>query len=255
MATGRTLKRWSRVYADGYDLSGYAREIGPLSIEHDEADLTTIADGVKGVLPNHARIDIGELKGVMDNTETSGLHIVASGAGVARDVMVAQGIRAAPAQGDPAFCGKFMQLGYKQEEDSGAILVSLPFGAWDVADMINYRKAWGVLLHANSAATAANSAAGVDTLAATTAGGYMMYQVFAASGAGHTATLSVDDSANNSDFLALSDATTGEIDVGTAPVAGIIQIGTTATVRQYLRWQIALGTATSVTFAMAFVKG
>ena len=79
-----------------------------------------------------------------------------------------------------------------------------------------------------------------------------MYQVFAGDG---TATISVEDATTNSDanFAALTGATSGEIDFST-PTAGIVAIGRTATVRRYLRWQISLNTATTVTFALAFVR-
>ena len=76
----------------------------------------------------------------------------------------------------------------------------------------------------------------------------MVYQVLAGNG---TATISIDNSANNSAFTALSGATTGSINCAVVQ-HGIVALGVTATVRRYLRWQIALGTATSVTFALSF---
>ena len=38
------------------------------------------------------------------------------------------------------------------------------------------------------------------------------------------------------------------------PASGMVAISTTATVRRYLRWQISLGTATTATFALAFIR-
>lgn len=253
---GRTVKKWTKVYIAGYDMSGYARTIGPLKYEFDTADLTALADGVQGKLPNHPSLSVGTLKSNLDNT-ASGMHVTFSGAGVSRQLMVAIGMRTVPAQGDPVYCGQFIQGGYKAVEDSGAILVDIPFGDWDAGGLINYGQPWGVLLHANSAVTAVNSSTGVDGGAATTKGGWMMYQIFAASLAGHTATIKVQDAAvnENASFEDVTDLTTGEIDVGTAATSGIIAIGTTATIRQYTRWQIVLGTATSVTFALALMRG
>jgi hypothetical protein len=79
-----------------------------------------------------------------------------------------------------------------------------------------------------------------------------MYQVFAGNG---TATLKVQDAATNTNpsFADLSGATSGSVNCAT-PSAGVVAISTTATVRQYLRWQIVFGTATTVTFALAFVR-
>ena len=252
MATGRTVSRWTRFYADGYDLSSYAMSIGPLDYIFDEANLTTLGDAVKGYLPNKPSVKIGTLNGVFDNTATSGLHVVASGAGTYRNVMIPVGIRAEPAAGDPVFAGIFMQSGYQASGD-GPVTVSIPFSDWYTSQLIAYSKPWGRLLYANAARTSAtgvNTGTGIDDGAASTKGGYMAYQVFAGNG---TATLSVDDSADNVNFLALSGATTGSVNWSTV-AGGLVAIGTTADVRQYLRWQIAFGTATSVTFALAFCR-
>lgn len=258
MTTGRTLTKYWRVYADGYDLSGFGRTIGPLDLEYDEADLTaTMSDTVKGYLRNHAEVNCGTLNAVFDNTATTGLHaIMGTAGGNYRNVITAIGIQAAPAQGDPVFGGQFVQKAYQVTDDGGAVTVTIPFSGWGVAgSTLLYATPWGNLLHANSAVTAANTAAGIDnpTEGATAKGGYFMYQVLASSNASHTATISVDDSANNSDWLALSGATSGVITV-TAGVSGLVALGNTATVRRYLRWQIALGTATSVTFVSAFFR-
>ena len=255
MATGRSVTKHSRFYMDGYDLSGYARNFGPLSWTYDEGDATTLSDTIKNVLPNHPTITISALNGLFDSTATSGIHAVASGAGVIRTVMCPIGIRAAPAIGDPVFCGQFEQLGYVEEgaEDVG---VNIPFGGWaDDATSLTYDQPWGALIHHNSAATAANSTTGegVDQIgAASTTGGYMVYQVFSGSG---TVTISIDESSDDSSYGALTDATTGAIDAGTV-AGGIVALAHDAAVKQYLRWQIAAGGGFStVTFALAFVRG
>lgn len=255
MATGRTTYNHMRFYADGYDLSGYSRQVGPLVWEYEEADLTAgLGDAARGRLPANCMINIGGYNGNLDNT-ASGLHAVAVSPGVSRVVMAPWGIRAAPAAGDPVFCGRFQQAGYQAQEDGGAMTVTIPWDGWDAANLIAFDKPWGVLLHANSAATAANTGTGVDDYGAATAlGGYLVYQIFSMNAAG-TVTISVDDSADNSSFAALSGASSGAIGYASTPTAGIVAIGTGATVRQYLRWQIALaGGATTCTFASAFIR-
>ena len=72
MATGRTHSKWDRVYVDGYDFSGQARKVGPLSIEYDAADLTALSNPVKGYLPNIASVNVGAINSVFDNTATTG---------------------------------------------------------------------------------------------------------------------------------------------------------------------------------------
>ena len=250
--TGRTVQKHFRVYADGYDLSGAARSIGPFGVTVDEAEMTTWTDTVKTYLKNHSQLDLGDFNGVFDNTATSGIHAVLGTSGVQRTVTVAMGMRAAPVQGDPIFAGQFLQTGYQATDDGGATAVTIPFAGWSgTADTRFSNNAFGVLLHARAAATGANSSSGVDNGAATAAGGYMVYHILAGDG---DAELEIEDSANNSDWASLSGATTGNITMS-SPLAGIVALSNTATVRQYLRWQLTLDTATTVTFVLSFIRG
>lgn len=256
MATGRTHLRYVRVYADGYDLSGYTRQIGPLEIEFAADAMAALTDEVKNVLPDHASIGVGELNGFFDNTATSGLHAAASGAGVKRTLLVAIGIRGAPAQGDPAWMGQFEQLGYHAVPEDGYVVANIPFGmhAFDGATLL-YDKVWGTLLAPLAARTAVNSAVGVDDNgAATTRGGLMCYQLLSSNG---TVTLKTQDAATNADgsFADITGATSGSINASVTPAAGIVALGNTATVRRYIRWQLAFGTATTASFCLAFVRG
>lgn len=255
MVTGRTTDNHMRFYADGYDWSGMSRSCGPLEQTYEEGNQTTLTSGVQCYLLGQATLGIGTLNGVFDNTETTGLHVLASGAGVMRTVMIPIGIRAAPAQGDPVYMGEFEQKDYQATTGGVATYVTIPFTKTSVrATSLVYDKPWGYLLHAKGAETAVNTAIGIDseTGAATAFGGYLMYQVFAGDG---TATIKVQDAATNlnASFADLSGATSGEIDCST-PQRGVVALGTTATVRQFLRWQIVLGTASTVTFALAFCR-
>jgi hypothetical protein len=263
MATGRTVAKHTRVYAGGYDLSGYTRGIGPLSVEFDEASLVALTDGARGVLPDVGKIGIGTLNGVFDPVATVGLHALMNGAGVMRTMLVAIGMRATPAQGDPAFLGEFEQKSYMADQDGGAVVATVPFEGWSArAASLLYNKPWGVLLHASGAETGANSAVGVDDYGASppSRGGYMVYQIFAYGGTG-SAVITVQDAATNLDgsFALLSDGvadmTSGSIAHTAMPCAGMVAISTTAAVRRYLRWQLALTDLTSLTFALAFVRG
>jgi hypothetical protein len=252
---GRTVERWLRFYMDGYDMSGYARTVGALAWKFDEADLTAIADNVKGRLPVQCEMSPTSLDGNFDTTATSGLHVIASAPGVSRVCMIPIGINAEPVQGDWAYCGRYQQSGYTANNNSGAMVVNIPFEGWDAAYAIGYDIPWGQVLHAKGAETAANTAAGVESLtaAATVYGGYLVYQVFAGNG---TETISVDKSTTtniNASFSALSGATSGEIDFSN-PTAGIIALSKSTSIGRYLRWQLSLNSATSVTFALAFVR-
>lgn len=253
MATGRTTLYNYRVYIDGYDMSGYSRNFGPLACTFEEGVDDAITLAVKSTLPGQASISMGTLNGLFDNTATSGLHVIMNDPGVERDVMIPVGIRGEPANNDPVFVGQFQQLGYYGEPDNNPVYASIPFSASESATGTGlvYARPWGTLLLAKAAKTAANTATGLDQMAATALGGYMMYQVFAGNG---TATIKVQDAAVNADGSFADLLSSGSINCAT-PQSGIVALSKTATVRRYIRWQIALGTATSVTFALAFVRG
>ena len=179
--------------------------------------------------------------------------------GTKRTVIVAIGDKAAPIAGVPAYCGQFRHSAYQVAESSGAVVAQLPFGGVSADAVTLYTAGWGVLLHANGAETAENTAVGFDNLtsvATTTTGGYMVYHVLASSLATHTAAIEIEEADTNLDgsFAALTGATTGVITVK-AGVSGIVALTPTATVKQFLRWQLTLGTATSVTFCLAFMRG
>lgn len=252
--TTRTVQKHTRFYMDGYDMSGYIRSLDALGWEYDDEGEAALSDSIMNSLPGQCTVSIGALNAFLDNTATSGLHVIANGAGVERTVLIAKGMGAAPAAGDPTFCGQFTQMGYEKAEGGGTVGVTIPFGLWsNTADANTYDQPWGKLLHAYGAETAANSTtgAGINNGAASTAGGYLVFMGFAGDG---TATISIDDSADDSSYSALSGATSGELDFSSVQF-GIVALGKTATVKQYLRWQLALNTANTVTFALAFVRG
>ena len=250
----RTVDRWTRVYFDGYDISGMTRTVGPCGVVSDEADLTAISDAVKGMLANRSQMNCEFVNGLLDNTATTGLHTVGLTAGDKRTLLIAFGLLAVPAAGDPAFGGQFEQGAYAAVSEAGAMTVNLPFMGWSASATFNQNyRPFGILVHALGAETAVNTATGVDdNLAATSQGGYMTYHVTAGNG---TATLKVQDAATNSDasFADITGVTSGSINC--AVVQHGIVAATTLTVRRYLRWQIVFGTATTVTFVIAFTRG
>jgi hypothetical protein len=255
MATGRTLSRWSRVYGNGYDLSGYTRSLGTLPWEFESGDVSAMTEEINNYLIGRATIGPVTLNGVFDSTATSGLHVLASGVNTSWDLMITLGIRAAPAMGDPVYCGKFTQKGYQAQEDNVAMVATVPFGLWDGGDLLHYEQPWGTLVHPLGVEDDVNADAGYDDGAGgeTFLGGYMMYQVTDGTGVG-TATISIDDSANNIDFVPLADATV-DVEDTDIPCAGIIELDFVGDIRQYIRWQLSLAGMTDITFALAFVRG
>lgn len=251
---GRTLNKFTRVYVNGYDMSGYTRSIGPLIQTYDTNNITCLTWEVQGALLNQPTLGIGTLNGVLDSN-TGALHTLST-AGLDRKVMVAIGDQADPVNGVPVYMGEFPQAGYMSETGDQMVTVNMPFSMNTPSTGMLYENPWGKLLHAKGSETEANTATGVDFGAAGTKGGYLMYQIFSITGTG-TVTISVDESSDNDDtdnFAALTGATSGAIATASAPTSGIIQLGKTAAIEQYLRWQIAFGgSATACTFALAFM--
>ena len=255
MTAGRTVLKYAVAYVDGYDLTGYTRTFGPLTQAFEEADSTTLGDAVKNAMPGQVNINPGTLDTVLDNTTGATHSLIQSSA--ERTLMYAIGGRAAPAQGDPAFVGTFLQSEFMTTPASGsAVTLSGKFGGWGAtAATLLYNKPWGWLLHAKGAETAVNTAIGIDDTiagAATAAGGYMCYQLFSSNG---TVTLKVQHAATNTNVSFSDLVSSSAITAAVTPTAGLVALSNTASVSRYIRWQLTFGTATTATFAIAFVRG
>lgn len=255
MATGRTVAKWLRFYMDGANLSTYGRTVGPLKWEYEEADLTAqMGDSVRGYLPDTVSLGIGTAD-MLFYVGASGLPSLYATRGSGHDVMIPVGIQAAPAAGDPVYVGKFQAVNFQPMEDGKAAVIAVNWAEWDGSDLPSYTGPWGNMLHALGAEIAQNASTGDhDYGAATTKGGYMAYQINAGDG---NATLNVQHSATavGVDFVNLGGCTTGNIDCSVQSAGIVNTTTTTTTVNRYTRWQIVFDTATTVTFAMAFVRG
>lgn len=258
MTRGRSLVDYERLYIDGYDMSSYTVDPGERGIEYPEmGGAVCLADAIKGVIEGQPQVSFGPVNGVFDNTATSGLHVLANAAqGTRRYILHTRGVQAVPAIGDDAFCFVGMQSSYKAANADNTAVANMVF-QYDATAGLSYIQHFGALLHAYGSETGANSAnTNADAGAASTKGGWLMYQIRSITGSG-TVTISTDDSSTGtSGWAALSGATSGAIATASAPVAGFVQLATNATVKQYLRWQIAFGgSATACTFVLAFMRG
>ena len=249
--TGRTLSKWTRVYANGYDISGDTRTVGPLSAEFEQANLASMVDAVKGYLPNHATASIGALNGIFNNAATTGLNAVLAGPGVKRHIVVAVGMRSVPSVGGPAFVVTVNQLDYGVTEAAGAVIANVKFGGLSQPDEVGFAKFWGVLLHANTEETGANTAIGIDDIMDDSHDGLVMaWQLTAFDGTNITITAQHAVLNVNGSFANITGATSGALtDVG----AGIVATAHGLTVNRYLRWQ-ASGAYTSATFLLVAIR-
>ena len=128
--TGKSNARWIRVWVDDVT-AGTPRDISTsvtnvtVPINYATEDVTGYSDGVTNVSIGHPSMNV-TMDGVLDNTATTGSHIVLSGiVGIVDDdasnapytVTVQIGIRKAPEAGDPEFEGEFYCAEYNLNGD------------------------------------------------------------------------------------------------------------------------------------------
>ena len=199
---------------------------------------------------------VGNINGVFEtSTGSNAMHDLFTSADTSRDVMIPIGIRAAPAAGDPVFVAQVNQNTYQAEPNDGVVTATLGLGNWDMrADTIAYPYPWGWYLHAKAARTAVNTSSGAhDFGASASLGGYMMYQIF--TGTTGTVTIKVQDSTGGA-WSDVEGLTSGALTNASTPASKVVATTlATTTIDRYVRWQLVFGTATSVTFALALVRG
>lgn len=248
----RTHSKYLRVYVNGVDISGYSRSVGTLAQIFGAEPDAAFTDGCKNILIGQCDIQAGPISAFLDN-DAAGLFNLAQAGNGYSNLMVAIGALAAPVQGDHVFAWGFEQTDYAVEGGAGFVAVSMPL-AVSHASTLGYSRPWGRLLAPMAARTAANSATGIDDIGAASAkGGIFVYHLASSNG---TVTLKAQEADTNNDgsFADITGATSGSITAAVSPQSGMIALATDASIKRYLRWQLALGTATTATFAAAFIR-
>jgi hypothetical protein len=252
----RLNPKYTRVYANGYDVSGTARDYGTIGTKISLPTGSAFSDEIENTPgPDKANIVCGPISAFLSPSAAIGLHELMSAGNVITDIMIVEASVAEPAVGAPAFVWKMQEAEYLGNgEEIVGVDIAFPDAAYNTVK--GYNNPFGLLVHAKGAETGANTAVGrIDNGADSALGGIFAWQLFSSNG---TVTLSIDDSAtnaNNAAFAALSGATSGSIDATTTPKSGMVALGVTATVRRYLRWQLAFGSADTATFALVFIRG
>ena len=246
----RSNNKFVRAYVDGYDLSGEARAVGNYGITFMNTPDMALSDAVKNVVVGQAEIVADPLNAFLSPSASTGIHeLLKSGFGT-HTYTIALGANAVPAQGDHIFSLPMEQVAYQATGDDN-VYVNVNWGAptsTNTLISLGYALPFGRLLHAKGAETAVNTAVGIDDYGAATAlGGIFTYHLFSSNG---TVTLKAQDAATNTNpsFADITGATSGSINASVTPAHGMVALGIAATVRQYLRWQLVFGTATTATF-------
>jgi len=250
----RINKKFTRVYYDGYDISGYANDIGALDWLYDVTLGAAFSDEVMNGLNGKVSISAGTINAYLDNDTAGLLNIAKAVSDAGHSLMIGFGTASIPVAGDPMFAWKFQQSSYQSANAEGFTPATVKVSNASFEGVLTHRKPWGNILHPKGAETAVNTAVGIDDNGAASAlGGIFCYQLLSSNG---TVTLSVEDAATNTNpsFAALSGATSGSIDASVTPASGMVALGVAATVRRYLRWQLAFGTATTASFVLGFIR-
>ena len=257
--TGRTVSKFTKVYIGDAthvaELACYTNDVGQSGVDFTEAVDGSFCQTVKGSLLERGTVMAGPINVMIyaDTADQNPHNVLTALQGLPVVLSEAIGIREYPTTGTPAFVYSGTLKSYQAAPSSGMVYGTATLTGAASTQGMNYMQPWGVVLHGLAAASAANTSTAdiVDNGAATAAGGYLFYALTSLDGG--TATISVDDSADNATYAALTGAATSAL---AAPGCGIIQLGTTAAVKRYLRWQVALaGGATTCTFYLVFVRG
>ena len=251
----RRNPKFTKIYVNGYEISCQASNIGSVGYTSDAPMVAAYCDEVLNSVLGQAQIQCGPLNAFLSHSATTGIHEVFDDGTNTVDVMIAFGSLAVPAAGDPVFAWTMRQGGYTADGAEGVVGVNIPFPNADYSTVKGYHSPFGLLVHAKGAETAANTAvATIDNAASSANGGIFAYQLFSSNG---TVTLKLQeaDTNLNANFADLTGATSGIIDASVTPASGMVTLSTTATVKRYIRWQLAFGTATTATFALAFIRG
>lgn len=249
----RINDKFTRLYNNGVDISGYANTIGSLDWTYAAAPNAAMSDAVFNAIAGRVTISAGTINAFLDNDAAGLLNQVKTSA-TNYNLMVAYGTNAVSIAGDPMFAWQFEQMDFQAGGGEGFLPVTIPVGNASYSGILTHSKPWGVIVHPKGAETAVNTAVGIDDRGASSAlGGIFVYHLFSSDG---TVTLKMQDAATNTNpsFSDLSGATSGSITAASTPASGMVALSTTATVRRYLRWQLVFGTATTATFACGFIR-
>ena len=251
----RLNPKYTRVYANGYDISGTARNYGTVGTKIKLPTGAAYSDAIENTIPGGANIVCGPINAFLSPSAAIGLHELLKAGNIVTDIMIVEASITEPAVGAPVFVWTMQEAEYTANDDE-IVGVNVVFPDAAYTTVKGYDNPFGLLVHANGAETGANTAvATIDNGAASTKGGIFAWQLFSSNG---TVTLSIDDAAANTgdgDFGALTGATSGSITASVTPKSGMVALSTTATVKRYIRWQLAFGTANTATFALAFIRG
>jgi len=220
------LLRWSRIYVDGYNLSGDSRTISALDMTEGDVDVSGWSEIVRHHLRDYnMAVGILGYQAILNDTTATGAFTVLK-TPVSCDVAFLIGSGAAPVAGDQAYLMKAEQLMDNASFDSklGVFQADFkPLTAWAYKPM-------GVVLSPETSVADTTEGASVNNGAGTTNGWIMQMHITATSSGDYA--FKIEQSANNVDWTDLS---AGTFTVDGSAIASETVAAATGTVAQYIR--------------------
>ena len=168
MAAGKNkILRWLRIFVNGYNLSGDARNIGEMANAFEAVDMTGWSQALRRYLPNMRRqVGVNGFQALANDTSLSGAHSVMKTPGDV-NVSVLFGALAEPTYGDPAYLLSGAQINAAMGWDGEAAVISGNFvpdgGASDYSPL-------GLVLHPETGRSATFTGTALDNGAASLVG-------------------------------------------------------------------------------------
>ena len=189
------LLRWTRLYANGYNLSGDARTFASLENMLGEVDVTGWSEAVRNYLADGMRmVGVRGFQALL-NDAASGAFGVLKNNPSGLELSLLFGGAGEPAIGDPAYLLGALQLMDNAGLDGQAHVINADF--LPQAGIATVANPWGVVLHPATSLAATTEAASVDNGAGSTNGAHANLHVPVTSGGEWEFTIehSPDDSA------------------------------------------------------------
>lgn len=208
------IERYARIYVDGYDLSGDARQFGALENGFEEVDFTGWGNSVKQYAGGYRVVGVRDFVALVNNSTGQSFDALKDAASTG-GVSVLFGSNAEPVAGNTAYLIGHMQISAGSSFESGAGVLTASFVANGAGGSLGTNPL-GYTLLPKTTLSGADDGTAVDTgatagsgwssnLHVLTAGGSGTFTVESATSAGGTystlGTFSLDGSVVNSEHI------------------------------------------------------
>lgn len=242
--TGRNkLVKYARIFVDGYDLSGDARNISSAGIGYGEVNMTGWSNtSMQYLTDKYLNGGIEGFQAHFNDTANSGSYANLKDSASGKEVMLFLGGNAEPTDGDIAYILASAQTSANITFDGGATIINANFRM----DTVTYNE-WplGNVISPNTSRSATFQGVTLDNGAATANGWHAILMVIASTGG--TWSFAVRHSTDDASYSDLATATLNGSTIGSEHLGG------TGTVNRYVRLE-GIRTSGTVTVVCGFAR-